>query len=375
MFTIKNQDEKTKARTGTLATAHGKVKTPFLMPVATKGSVKFVLPEQLEECQANAIISNGMILSLRPGADFIQEKGGIHKFINYKHTIFTDSGGFQMQSKGLFQSISDKGVYFKNPFNNQKTFFSPEHMITNMFKLNSDVAMCLDQMPHTSQSKDEWIEATRRTHLWAERCKKHHELLKKEHGDSQMSRQLLFGIAQGGLDAELRKKSAEFINKLDFDGVAMGGLCLGESREAMFKAVEYQVPVFEKDKIRYLMGVGSPLDLIEAVSHGADCFDSIFPTQNARHGHLFTSKGMIKLDRGIFKDDDGPIDEDCDCFICRNYSRAFLRHLFTDGEYTAYIHLSYHNVYFLQRLMRDMQKAIDTGEFEGFKKEFIKNFS
>lgn len=366
MFEVLYQDE--KARVGKLKTAHGFVESPFLMPVATRGTVKHVTPVELEGMGANAIICNSLILHLKPGSLFIKEFGGLHKFMNYKKVIFTDSGGFQMQSPNLFIGISDKKVQFKNPFNLQKTLISPEESMKIQLDIGSDVAMCLDQMPHTRQNYDEWVIATKRTHLWAERCKKEHDKLKEN------SKQLLFGIAQGGLDKELREKSAEFINGLDFDGVAMGGLCLGESKEAMFTAMDYQIPIFAPEKPRYLMGVGTPKELIEAIARGADCFDSKFPTQNARHGNLFTSKGMLKLDRGIFVKDSGPIDENCKCEVCKNYSRAFLRHLLMLKEYTVYRYLSYHNIYFLQNLMKEARTAIKESEFDKFRKHYSKIF-
>lgn len=357
-----------KARVGKLKTAHGFVETPFLMPVATRGTVKYISPLDLEECGADAIICNSLILHLKLKDEFIKEFGSLHKFIGYKKTIFTDSGGFQMQTPSLFLGISDKKVQFKNPFTYQKTSISPEDSMRIQLNLGSDVAMCLDHMPHTKQNYDEWVEATKRTHLWAERCKKEHDKLKGN------SKQLLFGIAQGGLDKELRRKSAEFINNLDFDGVAMGGLCLGESKEAMFAAIDHQIPVFNPEKPRYLMGVGTPTDLIEAVSHGADCFDSKFPTQNARHANLFTSEGMLKLDKGIYAKDNSPIDKNCKCFVCKNFSRAFLRHLYMLKDFTVYRYLSYHNIFYTQNLMKEMRKSIKEGEFEKFKKELIKKY-
>ena len=356
--------ENQNARVGKLKTSHGVVETPFLMPVATRATVKHISPMDLEGMEANAIICNSLILHLKPGSNFIKECGGIHKFMTYTKTIFTDSGGFQMQTPSLFLGISDKKVQFKNPFTFQKTFISPEDAMKIQLDIGSDVAMCLDQMPHTSQSKDEWIEATKRTHLWAERCKKEHEKVN--------SKQLLFGIAQGGLDKELREKSAEFINNLDFDGVAMGGLCLGESREAMFTAIDYQIPIFNPKKPRYLMGVGTPRDLIEAISHGTDIFDSKFPTQNARHANLFTSKGMLKLDKGSYAKDFGPIDDECDCYVCKNFTRAYLRHLFMLKEYTVYRYLSYHNVYFVQNLLKKARISIKENELEKFRKEHYK---
>ncbi len=363
-----------KARAGKLKTAHGVVETPFLMPVATKATVKNVSPMELKEIGAEAIISNSMLLHCRPGSEFLREMGGIHKFMNYNGVIFTDSGGFQMQSKNLFIKITDKGVWFRNPYTEQKTFFSPEKVMQIEQDIAPDVAMVLDQMPHVTQSKKDVAVATKRTHEWAVRCKKEHDELKAS-ADKMRSKQLLFGIAQGGTDSKLRKKSAEFIESIDFDGVAMGGLCLGESNTAMFKAVDVQVPVFNPNKIRYLMGVGTPVELIEAVSHGVDCFDSIFPTQNARHLNLFTSKGMLKLYKTIYRTDLGPVDEDCDCYTCKNFTRAYLSHLHRVDEKIVHRYLTYHNTYFVQKMMKNIREAIKKGTFNEFKTAFLKKFN
>jgi queuine tRNA-ribosyltransferase len=367
MFKIISEDGKTGARTGQLHTAHGVAQTPFLMPVATKMTVKYLTQTELLDMGVESIISNSMILTMAPGVEHIKEMGGIHKFMNFNKCIFTDSGGFQMQSPKLFLSISDRGVHFRDPFSGKKTFLTPEAVMKNEIEIGADVAMCLDQMPHTTQTQNDWVAATKRTHAWAERCKSAHRLLEYNYGEKQ----LLFGIAQGGLDEKLRIKSAKFIEKLDFDGVAMGGLCLGESKEAMFKAVDYQVPIFNKEKARYLMGVGSPEDILEAVSKGVDCFDSIYPTQNARHCNIFTSKGTIKIDRGKYAKDTKPLDENCDCEVCKTYSRAYLYHLIRMKEKSVLRHLSYHNVYFTQKLLQKTRVAIKENRFKDYKDEFL----
>jgi queuine tRNA-ribosyltransferase len=335
------------------------------MPVATRLTVKYIQQDELIDMGVDS-----MILTMNPGVEYIKEMGGIHKFMNFNKCIFTDSGGFQMQSEKLFLSINDKGVHFKDPFSGKKTFLTPEAVMKNQMEIGADTAMCLDQMPHTKQNKEDWIEATKRTHIWAKRCKSAHRLLKYNYGDKQ----LLFGIAQGGLDRDLRKKSAEFINTLDFNGVAMGGLCLGESKEAMFKAIEHQVPVFNKEKPRYLMGVGSPEDILEAIEKGVDCFDSIYPTQNARHGNIFTSKGIIKIDRGKHSKDTKPLDPECNCQICKKFTRAYLNYLIKIKEKTVLRYLSYHNVYFTQKLIQDAREAIKENRFKKFKQDFLNNY-
>lgn len=374
MFKIKNEDSKTGARTGILETAHGKALTPFFMPVATKGTVKFVTSDELREMPIQASISNSLILSLMPGVELVKEAGGLHKFANMKHVIFTDSGGFQMGSDRLFVGINDKGVTFKDPRNASLITLNPRDVMKNEFDLDSDVAMCLDHMPPVLRERSYIEDATRRTHIWAKICKAHHNKLNEEAGRTEKNKQLLFGIAQGGTHTDLREKSAKFINQLDFDGIALGGLCIGETPEAMYKAIDVQVPLLDNNKPRYLMGVGTPQDIIEAISHGVDCFDSKFPTQNARHGNVFTRQGTINLNKSEFKRDFSPIDPNCDCKVCKQYTKAFLYHLFKSDEKTVYRHVSYHNTYFLQQFMEDIRTTINKGEFSQFKEDFLESF-
>ncbi len=359
-----------KARTGKFSVNGRTIETPFFMPVATRATVKHISPDDLKATDTNAIISNAMILNFEPGTDKVVKAGGLHKFMNFDEVLFTDSGGFQMQSESLFLGINDEKVRFRNPFNNQKTFLSPEDVMEIEIKLNSDVAMALDQMPHVKNSYEEWAEATKRTHLWAERCKKQHDLLKKEHG----SRQYLFGIAQGGLDKSLREKSSEFINSLDFDGLAVGGLGLGESKEDSYRIVDISIPFFDEEKPRYLMGIGDPVDILEAVSHGIDCFDSKLPTQNARHGWIFTKNGILDIGKASYENDFNPLDKNCRCFVCKSFTRAYLRHLFKLNEYTVHRYLSYHNIHFMQQLMKDIRKAVEDNGFKYFKKEFLDSY-
>jgi queuine tRNA-ribosyltransferase len=372
MFQIKNTDNSTEARTGELKTAHGIVKTPFFMPVATKLTVKHITPMEVEQMGGQALISNAYISSLRPGLELIQKTGGVHKFMNFKKCIFSDSGGFQMLSESFLQEISDKGVKFLDPFSGRKEVVTPEKIIQIERALGSDVAMCLDHVPSIKSDKETAEEAVRRTHLWAERCKKAHDEAKNK--TFYGKKQLIFGITQGALFKDLREKSAKFINSLDFDGNAIGGLCIGESKEEMRKAVSWQIPHLSPEKPRYLMGVGSPEDILDAVSQGVDCFDSIYPTQNARHCHIFTNKGMIKLDKGKYKADFSPIDEECDCYVCKNFSRAYLHHLSRSFEWTHHRYLSYHNVYWLVKFVEKLRRSLDKGEFSEFKKHFSEEF-
>ncbi|MBW2971806.1 tRNA guanosine(34) transglycosylase Tgt [Candidatus Woesearchaeota archaeon] len=372
MFKIKTADSKTGARAGELKTAHGTVKTPFFMPVATKLTIKHVTPMELEQMGGEALITNAYVTYLKPGMELIKEAGGVHKLMNFNRCVFSDSGGFQMLSESFLKEISDKGVSFNDPFANRAHFLKPENVIQIERELGSDVAMCLDHVPAVDADLATASEAVRRTHVWAERCKRYHD----DHDSKNLydKRQLLFGIAQGALHRELREKSAKFIDSLGFDGNAVGGLCIGETREAMFQALEWQIPHLSAEKPRYMMGVGSPEDIIEAVSKGVDCFDSIYPTQNARHCHVFTRNGTIKLDRGKYSKDFTPLDPECDCYVCRNFSRAYLHHLSRSFEWTHHRYLSYHNVYWVIKFMERIRGALEKGEFDGFKKDFLANY-
>ena len=360
-----------RARTGLLKVGKRKAETPFFMPVATKGTVKFMSPMDLKEAGVQSIISNAMIYSFRPGDEFVKRMGGIHKFSKWNGIQFTDSGGFQMASPSLFISINDRHVEFKNPFMKQKVSYTPERCMEVQINLDSDVAMCLDHMPHpTKDSKQVIADATRRTSLWAERCKNHHDVLKKK----TKSKQLLFGIVQGGLDKKLRKKSASDLDALDFDGYAIGGLGMGETKKDSYAIVDYTEQFLDAKKPRYLMGIGDPPDILEAISHGIDALDSKFPTQNARHAVIFTKQGTIKLDKGPFAEDTKPLDPECTCFVCKTFTRAFLRHLWRLNEYTVNHYLSYHNIYFIQNMLKEVRSAIKKKKFAQYKKNFLKNY-
>jgi queuine tRNA-ribosyltransferase len=368
-FTILATDG--RARTGILKVGKRKAETPFFMPVATKGTVKFMSPMDLKETGTQSIISNAMILSFKPGHEFVKKMGGMHTFTRWDGVQFTDSGGFQMCSPSLFISINDQAVQFHNPFTKQKIALTPEKCMEFQHELGSDVAMCLDHMPHPVQHSHKFIaDATRRTSVWAARCKKYHDELKKKSKSSQ----LLFGIVQGGLDKKLRKQSASDLAKLHFDGYAIGGLGMGETKKDAYAVVDYTEQFLEPKKPRYLMGIGDPLDILEAVSHGIDCLDSKFPTQNARHAVIFTRKGPIKLDKGPFVEDIRPLDPDCICYVCKTFSRAFLRHLWKLNEYTVNHYLSYHNIFFIQNMLKETRKAIKAKKFAQYKKNFLKNY-
>ncbi len=369
IFKIISKDKKTKARVGIITTRKTKIETPFFMPVATKASVKHISPQDIESMGAKACISNTFVLHLRPGEKLIKKLGGIGKFMNYSGINVTDSGGFQMYSPACYVSSTDKGVIFKNPFEGGKFMITPEQDMKIQLDLGSDMAVCLDSMPLLHHSKQDIKEAVRKTSLWAERCKKEHDKLQKNIKKSK--KQILFGICQGGIYPDLRKRSAEELVKLNFDGYSIGGLALGETFKQEMRAVEIQKQIIPEDKPVYLMGAGNPPELLESISRGIDMFDSRFPTKNARHGYLFTSKGILRLLNKKHEASKLPIDKNCDCFVCKNYTRAYIRYQLKMEEGVGYRLASYHNLYYLQRLMEKSRAAIKKGKFKEFKKKII----
>lgn len=361
-FKIINKEK--DARVGTLNTSHGRIKTPFFMPIATKGAFKIMKQHDLIEMGVEALISNAFVLYMKPGLDVIKHFHGIHNFMKWDKCIFTDSGGFQVLSKEFLVSLSEKGAVFKNPYNGKKELFTPEKAIEIQEIIKSDVAMALDDVPHYGNDEKYIAEATRITHLWAERCI-------KAHSDKK---QLLFGICQGGTFKDLREKSAAKINSLGFDGVAVGGLGIGEGRENMYKMVKIALAHVDDNKPRYVMGVGSPEDILEAVSLGVDCFDSRYPTQNARHGTLFTRFGNINIEKQIYHRDTEPIDSSCDCYTCKHFSRAYIHHVTKTKEPIREYLNSIHNLTFIQNLVVDIRKSIKNNEFNDFRRDFLKDF-
>ncbi len=364
-FKLLHTDSKTEARVGKLKTRHGTVETPFFMPVGTKAVGKCIGTDDYLDMGANAIIANAFILSLNPGVDIIKDAGGLNKFMHYNKTIFTDCGGFQMLRQSFLDGTSNQGILFKDPFGGGKMVLTPKKIMDIEMNIGSDVAMVLDDVSPFGSPKEAFMHSLRNTHKWAEECV-------KTHTDKK---QLLFGITQGGTFKDLRVQSAKFLNKLDLDGMAIGGLCIGEPKETMREMVKASIPHIDENKPRYLMGVGSPLDILDCISLGVDCFDSVFPTQNARHGTMFTWNGKLDIARGKYKHDTSPLDEECDCFVCKNFTRSYMHHLMKLGEPVGKRYRSYHNLYLLQRLMEKTRKAIRKNEFKDFKKEFAKKFN
>ena len=363
-FKIKKEDKKTQARIGILKTNSGEIETPFFMPVATKTSVKHLSSKEIEEMKIKAVISNSFILHLRPGEKLIKKLGGISKFMNFKGITFTDSGGFQMYSPSLHLKNSEDGVFFKDPFSNQKIFLTPEKAIQIQEDLNSDVAMCLDSMPFPHDKEEKILEDVKRTTIWAIRCKK----AKKN------KKQLLFGITQGGINKKLREISSRELKELNFDGYSVGGLALGENLEEQKEMIKIHKSIIGKEKICYLMGVGSPIEILEAISLGVDCFDSRFPTKSARHGLILTWKGKLRILKKEYKDDKKPIDKNCKCFACRNYSRAYIRHLLKEDEALGKRLATIHNLFFIKELIEKSKEQIKKGTFFEFKRKVLGDY-
>jgi queuine tRNA-ribosyltransferase len=370
IFKIKYKDKKTKARVAILKTKSGKIETPFFMPVATKTSVKQLSSEDLKKIGCKAVISNTFILHLRPGEQLINKLGGIKKFMNFKGINVTDSGGFQMYSPTLYISSNEKGVNFKNPFTKEKIFITPEKDMQIQLDLDSDIAMCLDTMPLIEHSKEEIKVAVNKTTEWAERCKKYHS--SKQKLISPKKKQILFAITQGGIHKELREKSARELKKLNFEGYSIGGLALGETIEQELKMIKVHKKIIGEEKPCYLMGAGNPVEILEAISLGVDMFDSRFPTQNARHGTLLTSNGKLRIFRKIYELDKKPIDEECSCFVCKNYSRAYIRYQLLQEEAVGMRLATYHNIHYITALLKEARREIKKGTFIKFKNNIKK---
>lgn len=361
---IKHICKQTGARYGILHTPHGDVEVPMFMPVGTLATVKALSPEEVKACGAGVILANTYHLSLRPGADIVAKAGGLHKFMNYDGPMLTDSGGFQVFSLAERRKITEEGVTFKNHLNGDKLFFSPEIAIGIEEKLGADIAMSFDECPPYPVSYEYMKNSVERTLRWAKRGKDAH---KRED-------QALFGIVQGGEFADLRKMCAEELTKMDFDGYSIGGTSIGEPKDVMFKMVEYSVPYLPKDKPRYLMGVGSIDYILEGIAMGVDMFDCVLPTRIARHGALMTSKGRVNIRDLKYAEDFTPLDDQCDCYCCKNYTKAYLRHLYKCDETFGKRLLSIHNIRFLIHMMEEARKAIQEDRFGDFKDEFIKQY-
>lgn len=347
-----------KARHGKVSTPHGVFDTPAFMPVGTQGTVKGLLPETIQSTGSQIILGNTYHLMLRPGEKTVAALGDLHKFMSWQGPILTDSGGFQVFSLADINEISDDGVTFKSHIDGAMIHLTPARSIQVQNDLGADIIMAFDECPDPNKPREYQVEAVERTLRWAELCIEAHDR-KNDQG--------LFGIVQGGIDLELRAHCAEKLIKLDLPGYAIGGLAVGEGFEAMKTVLEAVAPILPTDKPRYLMGVGFPRDIVEAVSHGVDMFDCVMPTRNGRNAYAFTANGAIRLRNSGFARDPGPIEEGCDCVACRSFTRGAIRHFFFAGEMLGPILVSVHNVRFYQRLMADMRRAIELGTFDAFR--------
>ena len=364
-FQLIKECKQSGARLGLLQTPHGNIETPIFMPVGTQATVKAMTPGELKEIEAQIILSNTYHLYLRPGHELIDKAGGLHKFMNWDRPILTDSGGFQVFSLGSLRKISEEGVEFRSHIDGSKHFISPEKAIEIENALGPDIIMAFDECAPYPADYEYVKNSLERTTRWAKRCKDAHR---------KPDKQGLFGIIQGGMYKDLRIQSAKEITELDFPGYAIGGLSVGEPKDLMYEVLEYTTPQMPSNKPRYLMGVGSPDCLIEGVVRGVDMFDCVLPTRIARNGTAMTSVGKIVIKNAKYFDDFEALDPNCNCYTCKNYSRAYLRHLYKAEEILSARLVTYHNLYFLINLMKEVRKAIMEDRLLDFRKTFFENY-
>ena len=363
-YTLLKKEVNTGARLGKLKTNYGEYDTPMFMPVGTLATVKTLSPEELKDIHSGIILSNTYHLWLRPGEDVVATAGGLHKFMNWDGPILTDSGGFQVFSLAKPKDITEEGVRFKNHLNGDELFLTPEKSIQIQNKLDSDIAMSFDECIGWPATHEYVKQSVERTLRWARRGK---DVFNNE-------RQSLFGIVQGGEYEDLRKYCAEELAKMDFDGYSVGGTSVGEDKQTMYKMVEMSTKYMPEDKVRYLMGVGDPIDIIENVIRGIDIFDCVAPTRLARHGHAYTKYGKINLKNAKYKTDFTPIDEHCDCYACKNYTKSYIKHLINSNETFGARLLSIHNIRYLIKLTEDLRECIKNDNILEYREEFIRNY-
>jgi queuine tRNA-ribosyltransferase len=397
MFELLAQDRESRARHGRLTTAHGAIETPAFMPVGTQGSVKAVSPRELRELNAPIVLGNTYHLFVRPGIEVIKHLGGLHKFMNWDRPILTDSGGYQIFSLAKLRKISEEGVQFQNHVDGTPAFISPEIAMEIQAALGSDIAMVLDECPPWPCEYDYAAKSAEMTTRWAKRCKEWAEANAQRAADvvaaavpsgssenpaaetaatteEEQPRQLVFGIVQGATFEELRQRSAQAMVDLNFDGYAIGGVSVGEPQEEMIRAVESSEPFLPSDKPRYAMGLGTPPQLLEMIARGMDMFDCVLPTRLARNGAAFTSTGTLNLKNAGFARDKRPIEDNCDCTSCREFSRGYIRHLIKAEEILGLRLITLHNLHFYLDLMRQARDKIDKGTFDEFRGEFVSNY-
>jgi queuine tRNA-ribosyltransferase len=360
-----HQDTSSSARLGSLKTVHGVIETPIFMPVGTNASVKAMTPEDLKAVNAQIILANTYHLYLRPGHRLIEKLGGLHRFMNWDRPILTDSGGFQVFSLGELRKIDEEGVKFQSHLDGSYHVLTPELATQIQEALGADIIMCFDECPSATADYEYVSRSLELTTRWAQRCKTAH------HREGQQ----LFGIIQGGMHHDLRVRSLDEICSIGFDGYALGGLSVGEEKEQMYGVMECCGPLMPQDAPRYIMGIGAPEDLIEAIWHGFDMFDCVMPTRNARNGMLFSSQGRINIKAKIYEEDQGPLDQECGCHVCRNYSRAYLRHLYRANEILSSNLNTYHNLYYFLNLMQRAREAIRDNSYAMFRRDFYEKQS
>jgi queuine tRNA-ribosyltransferase len=360
-FKLVRKDPSSGARTGVIITDHGRVDTPVFMPVGTQGTVKSLTPEMLREAGVAMVLSNTYHLYLRPGQEIIRALGGLHRFMNWRGPILTDSGGFQVYSLAPLRKVTAEGVIFRSHIDGSKHFISPRLAVEIQEALASDIMMCLDECPPYPTTFAAAEKSLALTTRWA----------RESHDVKKDSRQALFGIVQGGCYPELRRRAAAELTAIGFDGYALGGLSVGEPKEIMLDLVRDIAPLLPEESPRYLMGAGTPDDIIACVGHGMDMFDCVMPTRCARHGLLFTNEEKVVIRNARYRNDEAPVDRNCDCYTCRNYSRAYLRHLFKAGEILAMTLCSIHNLRYYMCLMEKIRAAINGGSYRKFSKEFL----
>lgn len=369
IFDIIHKDASSKARTGICRLPHGDVRTPVFMPVGTNATVKAITKDDLEEIGFEIILANTYHLYLRPGADLIMEAGGLHGFSKWNKNFLTDSGGFQVFSLSKLRKITAEGARFQSNIDGSYHLFTPENVVDTQVKFNSDIQMQLDVCSGWGVTKKEAIDSLKVTSDWLLRAKKRWE---EKQNDGYKG--MLFPIVQGNFFEDLRKQSAEFVSSLDMPGIAIGGLSVGEPQKEFLKFLSYTAGCLPENKIKYVMGIGTPDYILEAISNGIDMFDCVLPTRNARNGSYFTHDGMLSIKQERFAHDFSPVDKECNCKVCRNYSRSYLRHLFKSQEILSSMLASYHNLYFLNNLVKEARDAINNDRFEEYKKFFLTRF-
>lgn len=354
-----------KARYGVIHSKYGDFNTPMFMPVGTRATVKTLSVEELYACNTGITLANTYHLWLRPGPDIIEKAGDIHRFMNYNRPMLTDSGGFQVFSLANPKDISEEGVKFKSHIDGSNLFLTPEKSIEIQNKIGADIIMSFDECPYYPCTYEYMKNSVERTLRWAKRGKDTHK------NDNQM----LFGIVQGGEFKDLREYSAKETVKMNFDGYSIGGTSVGEDKKTMYEMIDNCIDFLPTDKIRYLMGVGDPLDILEGVERGVDIFDCVLPTRIARHGNAFTRHGKMNLKNAKFKEDFTPVEDSCDCYCCKNYTRAYIRHLFSVDEVLGQRLLSIHNIRFLTKLTEEIRDVINNDSFDEYKKDFIEKYT